>query len=130
MISSATIYDGTDVSGPVVYGLHLRNELIYVGSTSDLKSRLRNHRKDKAFDKVMMAKMPSMPIARCLEGDLIASLRPPMNFRQEGAEFVRHTLTMPVAEKRYLDRCAKKFNGNRSRALAHIVREARDERSF
>ena len=63
----------------VVYVLFDGSELVYIGQTANLSTRIRNHKKDKEFNKVIIAHCPDNEFARWLEFDLIRHFHPPYN---------------------------------------------------
>lgn len=81
---AANVSPGVALNIGIVYGCYAETgELIYVGSTGDLKARLNTHRRVTEFyDRISLVRhgrWMSLPEAREIEGRLIALLRPPMN---------------------------------------------------
>lgn len=64
---------------PVVYQLLAGDEVVYIGSTVNMASRLAQHAKDKGFDNWRAAKCESERACRDLETALIDAYRPPFN---------------------------------------------------
>lgn len=63
----------------LVYQLLLDGEIVYVGKTNNIHNRLFSHSKDKAFDKVLLAKCEDELSQSMLENTLIELIRPPLN---------------------------------------------------
>lgn len=70
-----------DVECPIgaVYILWAGDECLYVGQSGHLRARLRQHRKDKTFDRVELYLEDSLDDRLRLEGVLILALRPALN---------------------------------------------------
>lgn len=67
--------------GWYVYYLWRGPDLIYVGMTTDLHQRVRNHRASKDFDRVTYKRFDSERSMRRWELRTIESARPPLNKR-------------------------------------------------
>lgn len=63
----------------VVYKLLAGDELLYIGSTGDFRTRLKAHERDKSFDFWHAAECASERHCRDLETALIDRYRPPLN---------------------------------------------------
>ncbi len=64
-----------------VYVLELDGVVVYVGSTTDLVSRISDHRKDKAFDNVKYCVLPNKKLMLDVERYGIYKLKPILNTR-------------------------------------------------
>jgi hypothetical protein len=62
-----------------VYFLSRKGEVVYVGQTCDLESRVNSHRQQKRFDEVCFFE-PDGDRVEHVEAALIKALRPPLNF--------------------------------------------------
>lgn len=73
--------DLADVECPVraVYILWAGDECLYVGHSGHLRARLRQHREDKAFDRVEAYLVEELDERLRLEAVLILALRPALN---------------------------------------------------
>lgn len=81
-ISDYTLYETIDQLIPksyIVYKLFLKGELVYIGSTTDINSRLSAHAKDKVFDNVNICLTESKDYMLKLEQKLILVTSPPLN---------------------------------------------------
>lgn len=73
--------DLADLECPIcaVYTLWAGPECLYVGHSGHLRARLRQHRRDKNFDRVECYLVDSLDDRLRLEGVLILALRPALN---------------------------------------------------
>ena len=62
-----------------VYKLYLENSLVYIGSTNDLTSRLRQHACQKKFDEVYISKFKDKLVCLEVEQYLISKYKPVYN---------------------------------------------------
>jgi hypothetical protein len=74
----------------VVYFLIKDGEVVYVGSTTGLGSRIATHRADKDFDDVFYIPVPRA-LMLSIERDMIQNFRPPLNLK--GLEQVATAVT-------------------------------------
>jgi predicted GIY-YIG superfamily endonuclease len=72
-----------DAGVPVVYVLLRRGTIVYVGQSTDVKSRVSSHRRTKSFDAVELYVCDSQLEAADLEAVLIDQHRPQYNKRIE-----------------------------------------------
>lgn len=63
----------------VVYFLMQESQVVYVGITENIGSRISAHKRDKVFDSVLFARVNEGHSARVIEGDLIRMLNPRYN---------------------------------------------------
>lgn len=66
-----------------VYLLLKENQVVYIGRSSNLKARLKQHKKDKDFDSSQFYRCESFNDSRDLEAVLIQQHRPTLNLRIE-----------------------------------------------
>lgn len=93
-IKGLTAYDPREYP-PCVYFLILKDEIIYVGQTTNLPTRIAQHRNSKDFDYVLWFRV-AMDSLKFVEADLIAELRPKLNI-------VGNTVTPRTRQKKDVD---------------------------
>ena len=62
-----------------VYCLYKDSDVIYVGSSTNLLLRLKTHKRDKDFNKVIYCELPNREVMLDFEAYCIDRIRPPLN---------------------------------------------------
>ena len=74
LIKKFKVLDIDNLSG--VYILKNKGKIVYVGKCSNIYMRIRQHREDKVFDKVLFYHVADNSVASILERELIKYLNP------------------------------------------------------
>lgn len=66
---------------PFIYVLAVGDEVVYIGYSSSLCERLRQHKTNKDFDKIVIIEMENRKVARLTERSLIKEYKPKHNYQ-------------------------------------------------